>query len=84
MIMASHGVNIIVGPADSALSTMAGAAGYPIAALPLGKLQYNGRPFGVAAIASGGREDLLIQFMGAWEKLWPRGEGPDLAWAQSE
>ncbi|OTB04265.1 hypothetical protein M426DRAFT_11887 [Hypoxylon sp. CI-4A] len=41
------GVNLIGAPGDSALRTFAAAAGYPHATVPLGKLRYNGRPFGV-------------------------------------
>jgi len=41
--------------------------GYPIATAPLGTLDYNGRPFGIAAIAQAHREDALFAFLSAFE-----------------
>jgi Asp-tRNA(Asn)/Glu-tRNA(Gln) amidotransferase A subunit family amidase len=43
--------------------------GYPIATMPLGILDYNGRPFGLAIVAMAGREDLMFQFMSAFEAV---------------
>ena len=45
-----------------------GLVGYPEAVLPLSYLDLNGRPFGLAAIASAHQEALLIQLMSAWEQ----------------
>lgn len=39
--------------------------------LPLSFWEKNGRPFGVIALASKHREDLLIQLMSAWETVFP-------------
>lgn len=44
------------------------SAGYPIASLPLGCLQYNGRGFGMLAIAGYHGERKLLELMSAWEK----------------
>ena len=44
--------------------------GYPEAVLPLSYLDLNGRPFGVAAVASANQESLLIQLMSAWEQTF--------------
>jgi len=41
--------------------------GYPIATLPLGILDFNGRPFGLAALAGHYQEAKLINLMSAWE-----------------
>lgn len=46
-----YGVDVIIGPADSALDGMISAAGYPFATLPLSYFNKNGRPFGLVAIA---------------------------------
>jgi Asp-tRNA(Asn)/Glu-tRNA(Gln) amidotransferase A subunit family amidase len=46
--------------------------GYPEAVLPLGYMKFNGRPFGVAAIASAHQEALLIQLMSAWEQVFDK------------
>jgi amidase len=43
--------------------------GYLIGTVPLGTIDYNGRPFGLAIIAKAGREDLIIEFMSAFEAV---------------
>ena len=50
--------------------------GYPIAGLPLGYLDYNGRPFAMAAIASAHQEALLIKVQSAWEATFPTRQPP--------
>ena len=45
--------------------------GYPIASLPVGYLDFNGRPHGLAAIASAHNEALLVQLQSAWEASFP-------------
>jgi amidase len=50
--------------------------GYPVASLPLSYLEYNGRPFGLAAIAPANQERLLIQLMGAWEATFGKRKPP--------
>ncbi|KAL5087696.1 hypothetical protein Trisim1_007561 [Trichoderma cf. simile WF8] len=71
-----HGVNIIVGPADGFISTMASSGGYPVAAMPLSYLDFNGRPFGLAALAGRHQEALLVQLMSAWEATFPARKPP--------
>lgn len=46
-------------------------SGFPIATMPLGTLEYNGRPFGLSVMARECREDLLFAFMKAWETSFP-------------
>jgi amidase len=41
--------------------------GYPIASLPVGYLDFNGRPHGLAAIAAAHQDATLIQLQSAWE-----------------
>lgn len=43
--------------------------GYPIATVPLGKLRYNGRPFGLCLVAKEDEEDKVLQFMAAYEAV---------------
>jgi amidase len=50
--------------------------GYPIASLPLGYLDYNGRPFGLVALASAHQESLLVQVQSAWEATFPNRQPP--------
>lgn len=61
-------VNIILGRADSKINNYYVSAGYPMAVVPLGYAEFNGRPFGLCAIAKANHEGLLIRFMSAWEK----------------
>jgi amidase len=70
--LAEHDVDVIIGPADSSLTSFAAAAGYPLAALPVDVLEFNRRPFGVTAITRAHGEPLLIQLMSAWEMQFPR------------
>ncbi|KAJ4862552.1 amidase domain-containing protein [Trichoderma breve] len=64
--------------ADSPLSSVASAAGYPIATMPLGILDMNGRPFGISMTASKHQEKKLFQIMSAWETLGARKPPPTL------
>ena len=38
--------------------------------MPLGYLDFNGRPFGMAAIAGAHQEATLFKVMGAWYKMF--------------
>ncbi|KAH6627864.1 amidase signature domain-containing protein [Chaetomium tenue] len=51
-------------------------AGYPIASMPLGYLDYNGRPHGLGAVARAHEDGLLIQLQSAFEKTFPRRRPP--------
>ncbi|KAL0943053.1 glutamyl-tRNA amidotransferase subunit [Colletotrichum truncatum] len=71
-IMRDAEVDIILSASDSLIVGFAGAAGWPIATVPLGNLQTNGQPFGFFAVAAKGREDLLFKFMRAFHATFPR------------
>lgn len=45
--------------------------GYPIATVPLGVTEADGRPYGLGIMARAGREDLIFQFMSAFEAHFP-------------
>ncbi|KAL7804413.1 amidase signature domain-containing protein [Trichoderma afarasin] len=75
-VFQTHGVNVIIGPADGFISTMATSGGYPVAAMPLSYLDFNGRPFGLAALAGRHQEALLVQLMSAWEATFPARKPP--------
>lgn len=53
------------------LSELTHPIGYPIATLPLGYLNYNGRPFAMAALVSGHQEATLVKVQSAWEATFP-------------
>lgn len=45
--------------------------GYPVCAVPLSTLKYNGRPFGLCAVAKADDEAALLRFMAAYEAAMP-------------
>ncbi|PTB38711.1 uncharacterized protein TrAFT101_006733 [Trichoderma asperellum] len=75
-IFKEHGLNIIMGPLESPLYYFAAACGYPVAAMPLGYLDHNGRPHGLCAVAK--EEGLLIQLQSAFERTFPPRKPPSL------
>ncbi len=101
-ILNKYDADVIIGPADSGLSTMASGsgkskpndyipfrhtycAGYPIAAMPLSYLDFNGRAFGMVALARQHQEATLIKFLGAWDaEFQPRKPAPMLVDTSSE
>ena len=45
--------------------------------MPYGYLNYNNRPYGFGALTTAGREDVLIDFMSAFEACCPKAKVPD-------
>ena len=66
-------------PAEGPSSVMAALAGYPIATAPLGYLEDEDRPFGVAFFTTAEREDVLLRVLAAWEKTFPPRRIPDMS-----
>ncbi|KAI0113611.1 amidase signature enzyme [Nemania sp. FL0031] len=64
-------LNILAFPMDSLMLFVSAASGYPIATMPLGVIPKDGRPYGLGIMAQAGREDLMFQFMSAFEALSP-------------
>ncbi|KAL6810507.1 amidase signature enzyme [Trichoderma camerunense] len=64
-------LNILAFPMDSLLVFISAASGYPIATMPAGVIQADGRPYGLGIMAQTGREDLMFQFMSAFEAHFP-------------
>ncbi|KAI5924863.1 amidase family protein [Camillea tinctor] len=64
-----YDIDVIVGPADSSFSRYSAASGLPSCSLPLGYIDYNGRPIGLAAIARS--EVTLITLQSAFEASFP-------------
>ncbi|OCT46325.1 amidase family protein [Cladophialophora carrionii] len=75
-ILKHFGVDVIIGPSDSDIYTVFGLSGYPAVTLPLGYLEFNGRPFGLVALASRHQEPLLIKVASAWEATFPKRQPP--------
>ncbi|KAI0969601.1 amidase signature domain-containing protein [Xylaria arbuscula] len=66
-VLDAENVNCVAAPADSAICIYTAAAGYPHITIPLGKLNYNGRPFGICVLARENDEAVLLRFMAAYE-----------------
>ncbi|KAF2968412.1 hypothetical protein GQX73_g5175 [Xylaria multiplex] len=62
-----YDLDVIVGPMDGRIPTIAAAAGYPVGTMPLGYSVSNGRPFGMCIVARAGQEGKILQAMGAWD-----------------
>jgi len=54
-------------------------AGYPVATVPLGQLDFNGRPFSLSAATTAHNEGKLLHFMSAWEAIFPKRAVPNLS-----
>ena len=67
-----------MGPADARIASVAAAAGYPVATVPLGFADFNGRAFGMNLIARENEEGTLLQVMSAWEKTFGPRRPPTL------
>ncbi|KAK4446542.1 putative amidase [Podospora aff. communis PSN243] len=55
-ILKEFNVDVIIGPADSFITSLATGSGYPVAGMPLSYLDFNGRPLGLAALAGKGQD----------------------------
>ena len=93
-VLQDYNVDVILGPGNGPLYTLAAAAGrscrallevsakdisgYPIATLPLSYLESNGCPFGLVALASANQEALLISVQSAWEESFPARKAPSI------
>ncbi|KAL7935680.1 amidase signature domain-containing protein [Trichoderma chlorosporum] len=71
-------LDAIASLADSPMSSIASASGYPIATMPLGVLDLNGRPFGISMLAGKYQEKKLFQIMSAWDTMVTRQPPPAL------
>ncbi|KAI4701766.1 hypothetical protein J4E89_010610 [Alternaria sp. Ai002NY15] len=74
----SHNVDVMIGPADSRLPDVVALAKYPSMTLPLGYLDWNGRPFGLLVVGSKYQEGLLLDVARLWEATFPPRKTPDL------
>ncbi|KAI0532344.1 amidase signature domain-containing protein [Xylaria digitata] len=62
-----YDLDVIVGPMDGRIPTIAAAAGYPVGTMPLGYSVSNGRPFGMCIVARAGQEGKILRAMSAWD-----------------
>lgn len=71
-------LDVIAAPALSRICEVASASGYPIATMPLDRLENNGMPFGLALISTAHREDVLFALMKATENLFGKRKMPEI------
>ncbi|PVH72325.1 amidase signature enzyme [Cadophora sp. DSE1049] len=74
--IADFDLDVIIGPMDGRIPTIAAAAGCPVGTIPLGYSPSNGRPYGLAVVAAAEKEDHIIKFMSAWDATMPRRKPP--------
>ncbi len=74
--LSEHRVDVILGPADARMASVAAAACYPVGVVPLGFADFNGRAFGMNIIAREGEEPKILHAMSAWEATFPDARGP--------
>lgn len=74
--LSDHKIDVIMGPADARMASVAASAGYPIATVPLGFALLNGRAFGVNVLGAAGSEGKMLKVMSAWEATFPQARLP--------
>ncbi|KAL2064595.1 hypothetical protein VTL71DRAFT_3732 [Oculimacula yallundae] len=71
--------DVLMGPLDGRIVTVAVAAGYPCGVVPLGYADdLNGRAYGAVFVVRPGEEGKLLQVMSAWEATMPSRKSPPL------
>jgi amidase len=70
--LSDHKIDVIMGPADARMASVAASAGYPIATVPLGFAELNGRAFGVNVLVTSGSEGKMLKIMSAWRLPVPQ------------
>ncbi|KAJ4857834.1 amidase domain-containing protein [Trichoderma breve] len=73
-----YDVDLVIAPGDSPVNLLVSAAGYPSATMPLSYLEYNGRPIGLVAFTTAGGEEMLLNFLRAYENTFPKRRAPSL------
>ena len=74
--LADFNLDVIIGPMDGRIPTIAAAAGYPVGTMPLGYSKTNGRAFGACIISNAGGEAKILRAMNAWHATMPSRKPP--------
>lgn len=74
--LAEYDLDVILGPMDGRIPTIAAAAGYPVGTMPLGYSKTNGRPFGMCIVAAANNEDKILRAMRAWDATIAKRKAP--------
>ena len=68
------------------MASVAAIAGFPVATVPLGFADFNGRPFGMNIFAPANAEKMMLRVMSAWEASFPEARQPPpllIKWADT-
>ncbi|KAK1832513.1 amidase signature domain-containing protein [Podospora conica] len=76
--LASYDLDVIIGPMDGRIPTIAAAAGCPVGTMPLGYSATNGRAFGACVVASAHGEAKILRAMSAWHATMPARKPPPM------
>jgi amidase len=74
--LADYNLDVIIGPMDGRIPSIAAAAGYPVGTMPLGYSKTNGRGFGACIISGAGGEAKVLRAMNAWHATMPARKPP--------
>lgn len=71
--------DVLMGPLDGRIVTVAAAAGYPVGVVPLGYANdFNGRAYGMVIVAKENGEADILRAMSAWESSIAKRVAPPL------
>jgi len=70
-VMKQNNLDAVIGPSDGPLASIAAMCGSPVATMPLGRLELNGRPFGLSVTALPKQDTALFRVMSAFEATFP-------------
>lgn len=75
-LLEEYDVDVVVGPGDSRTGSVGSASDFPVANLPLGFANFNGRGISLHMIAPKYQEAKMLQIMAAWEATFPENVRP--------
>ena len=75
-MLTENSIDVILGPSGKMFASLASAADYSMASMPLGFADFNGRAYGVQLLAKAAEEDKILRVMSAWEATVPGGTPP--------
>ena len=76
-MLTENSIDVILGPSGEMFASLASAADYSMASMPLGFADFNGRAYGVQVLAKAGEENKILRVMNAWEEATvPGGRQP--------
>ncbi|KIX07669.1 uncharacterized protein Z518_02323 [Rhinocladiella mackenziei CBS 650.93] len=75
-LLKEYDIDVVLGPCDSRTGSVGTASGFPVASLPLGFADFNGRGFSLHMLAPENEEAKMLHVMAAWQATFPEGVRP--------